>query len=64
MLRVIWNFGKHSVFFFFLQIHQMSFVDKIKIIESVIDVNYIKELELGLKQKHVLKRKSVYSDLR
>lgn len=42
----------------------MSFVDKIKIIESVIDVNYIKELELGLKQKHVLKRKSVYSDLR
>ena len=42
----------------------MSFVDKIKIIESVIDVNYIKEVELGLKRKHVLKRKSVYSDLR
>lgn len=28
----------------FPQIHQMSFVDKIKIIESVIDVNYIGEL--------------------
>lgn len=61
MLRVIWNFGRHSVFFF-PQIHQMSVVDKIEIIESVIDVNYIKEWELGLKQKHVLK--SVYSDLR
>lgn len=42
MLRVIWNFGRHSVFFF-PQIHQMSVVDKIEIIESVIDVNYIKE---------------------
>lgn len=28
----------------------MSFVDKIKMIESVIDVNYIKELELGSKK--------------
>lgn len=29
--------------FFFPQMYQMSFVDKIKIIESVIDVNYIRE---------------------
>lgn len=33
-----------NFFFFFPQIHQMSFVDKIKVIESVIDVNYIGEL--------------------
>lgn len=42
----------------------MSFVDKIKIIESVIDVNYVRELELHLKKKHLEKRKSVYLDLR
>lgn len=43
---LIWKFGWHSIFLIFLfhQIHQMSFVDKIKIIESVIDVNYIGEL--------------------
>ena len=42
---LIWKFGWHSIFFFFFsQIHQMSFVDKIKVIKSVIDVNYIGEL--------------------
>lgn len=64
---LIWNFGWHSVFWgFFLvpRIYQMSFVDKIKIIKSVIDINYIRKQELLLKQKHLSKRKSVYSDLR
>lgn len=32
-----------NFFLILFQIHQMSFVDKIKIIESVIDVNYIGE---------------------